>query len=316
VKLLEEFVPVADNPHRYRQVQEPQRAKLEYRIVYDAMLQTGFRNSMSSWHVQGMYVITPSGKVIAGRNNPFSVEATMYDMRQGLDRYAKMPRAERLLPKSPDATADRMSPESAHPRPPADGLVLRAVTRGLDENGSKWDVLTPAFYKIDRLWYTREEAARFLPEPLAVGARKQVTGPVFDGMVQLHLGGFEQTNRWFEPDIKERSLSVQVTALSGGVAKLALTGAIDIESKSADNGLKFRADLLGYAAYDTATRRFLQFDLIAYGDHSVGPAFLEAGKPTTMPLGVWLTLNGANVNDAIVPTRRAHYRSIGLKAIP
>ena len=56
-----------------------------------ALMQTHYRNSLDSWHVQGMYIVTPSGKLLAGGNRSLDVEATLKDMRKGLEAYAKLP---------------------------------------------------------------------------------------------------------------------------------------------------------------------------------------------------------------------------------
>src|SRR5688500_5467723 len=105
------FIPVADDPQRYRAGNEAGRQRsLEYTLAHGALTQTHYRNSMDTWHVQGMYVFTPGGKLLAGGNNPWSVEAALDDMRKGLAAYAKMPRAERLLRRAPDPKTDRMFP--------------------------------------------------------------------------------------------------------------------------------------------------------------------------------------------------------------
>jgi hypothetical protein len=112
---MERFVPVADNPSRYRvaAMDAARKQKAEYRLTYDSLMQTGFRNSMSTWHVQGLNVFTPSGKLLAGNNNPLRPDPTLADMQKGLDAYAKLSRAERLLPTAPDPQADRMYPDLA-----------------------------------------------------------------------------------------------------------------------------------------------------------------------------------------------------------
>src|SRR5687768_1773038 len=161
---MKRFVPVADDPQRYRVGKEAGRQRaLEYTLAHGALLQTHYRNSMDTWHVQGMYVFTPSGKLLAGGNNPWRVDVALADMRKGLDAYAQMPRAERLLGRAPDPKKDRMFPEHDRPRPPADGLVLRVVGRGFEEDVAEGCQLAPQHYSLDRLWYTRAEAVQFLP---------------------------------------------------------------------------------------------------------------------------------------------------------
>lgn len=313
-KLLEGFVPAADNPGRYRNFSNTPRAEaLEYRLLHGALTQTGFRASMNTWHVQGMYVITPSGKVIAGGNRPMNLDATLADMRKGLEAYAAMPKSERLLARAPDPTMDRMSRD--RPRPPSDGLVLRCVARGLDEN-VVYDqcVLAPEFYHIDRLWYTREEAMQFLPPDLRRGARKEVNGPVLDGMARLYLMASGAGSHFDEEHLKERRLNSEVVDIAGNIVNLRLTGRV---VSAADNDIirkKYKADLLGYLTYDTAQKKFTRFDLLAYGKHNLANSDTRPDASPFMTLGILFTLNGLNVNDNQPPTKLGLYRWVKLQA--
>jgi hypothetical protein len=59
LKRMEGFVPAAGEPYSYSQT--PRKDVLEYRLLQGALMQTSFASSMDHWHVQGLYVITPSG---------------------------------------------------------------------------------------------------------------------------------------------------------------------------------------------------------------------------------------------------------------
>ncbi len=314
-KLLESFIPTADFPHRYRLGKEAGRTEaLEYRLLYGALRESGFGSSMDRWFVQGMYVITPSGRLVAGGNRPLDVESTLADMREGLENYRKMPRSERLLPKAPHPTDDRMLPAQQKPSAPPDGLVLRAFGRGLGKEVGDFCPLKSDYYLIDRLWYTREEAMEFLPGRLEAGASKEITGPVFDGLVLLHFkGGGPQ---WQPADIKERQLTSEVFAVDGATVSLRLTGRVVLDADNAFNKQSYRPDLIGTLTYDTGERRFTGFELLAYGSHSVGEKDQISGGSTEVPYGVLFSLNGSNENDRQAPTRLHAYPGLGLKAVP
>jgi hypothetical protein len=292
---------------------------LEYRLCHGAMMQTGYRNSMDSWHVQGMYVITPSGKVIAGGNRPMDLESTLVNMRRGLEIYAAMPREERLLSQAPHPRNDRMFPECDRPRPPAGGLILRSVARNLDKNAvAEGCDVAPQYYQIDRLWYTREEAVQFLPETLQPGAKKEVTGPVFDGMIRLYLlSHLGSGSHWNEHEVKERQLTSEVVGVSGRTVTLRLSGrAVAEATNNPFNWKKYRPELLGYATYDQGSQTFTRFDLVAYGPHNLPASWMRPGGPEYMPFGILFTLNGSNVNDSQVPLQIGSYRWVKLKSAP
>ena len=244
-----------------------------------------------------------------------SVERTLADMRKGLEAYAAMPRGERLLSRAPDPRADRMFPESVGPRPPEGGLVLRSLSRGLEDGVvGEMSVLGPEYYHIDRLWYTRAEAMEFLPPVLRHGATREVTGPVLDGLARLYLMA-QGAGSHFEVDhLKERRLTSEVMEVKGETANVRLSGRIISE---ADNDIirkKYRADLLGYVTYNTTERRFTRFDLLAYGKHNLARSEARPDAPAFMTLGILFTLNGTNVNDSQPPTKLGLYRWVKLQA--
>jgi hypothetical protein len=308
--MLEPFIPVADNPSNYREVNEPdRRASLEYSLLRQALLQTGFRDSVMQTDfrnsVQGMYVITPSGKVISGGNRPCDIEFVLECLRKGLETYQSMPRAERLLARTPDPKADRIFPERATPRPPADGLVLRVAGRGFDESISDATIwrespLAPRYYAIDRLWYTREEAMQFLPDQLTRGKKKEVTGPVLEGMAVLYL--IANKYNWQKTHIKVIELSSEVVEAGRRTVKVKLSGHAVFDANDQFNQHKYRPDILGYATFDTVQRTFIDFDLVAYGPHTVGGPSLGTSEPKYIPMGFVFQLNGSNPNDNVVPT--------------
>jgi hypothetical protein len=293
-------------------VREPERQQaLEYQLVRSSLMQTHYRNSMDSWHVQGMFIFTPSGKLIAGGNRPWNVEAALDDMRKGLEAYAKLPRAERLLSRAPDPKKDRMFPERERPRPPADGLVLRVVGRGFEGNVAEGCQLAPKYYSLDRLWYTREEATQFLPDVLKPGQKKAVSGPVLNGLAQLHL--IARGSFFHENDVKELQLTSEVIEATGRTVKLRLDGRAVLEAND-HWASKYRPDLLGYLTYDTEKKSFTRFELLAYGMHNLKPVDMKEGGPEYIPVAFRFTLNGSNVNDDQVPTKFEVYRYVKLKA--
>lgn len=320
LELLKQFVPTADGPERYGTVAAqgyyPRKEGLEYSLVEGAMKQTPWRDSFQSpqgghWHCQGMYILTPSGKVLAGSNHPMNAEINLGHMRKGLEAYAKMPRAERLLSRTPDPKTDRLFPEKERPRPPVSGLVLRVVGRGLKENVGELCELNPRFHILDSLWYTHDEAMQFLPDTLRAGERKEITGPVLKGLAQLYL--VAGTSQFYDNEVKELRLTSEVIDTVGSSVKLKLNGRAVLEATHKFNASKYHSDLLGYLTYDTEKKSFTQFELLAYGIRSIGDNAERRDGPDHIPMAYQFTLSGSNVNDH-VPTKLDAYRFVKLKA--
>jgi hypothetical protein len=300
LKRLPRLVPTVGDPGTFR---DAKAKPLEYKLVYEAMMQTEFAPSMKEWHVQGLYIITPSGKLIAGRNTVTNAADAIQELDKGLEKYAKMSREERLLPKPPDPARDRISPETESPKPPVDGLVLRMVSRGLSSQGmTKGDTRHEFYYKLDHVWYTKDEWRAFLPSVLKTGAKEVVKRPVFNRIAQFHLGVLVQPNLyWQAEDTKDAELTTEVTAVKGETVELKFTGRAKIEGS--ENRRQFDCELMGKAVFKVKPQTFSSFELVAVGQHTLGPQEKAPDDgPRTTPMGMLFTLNGKNANDQVPPT--------------
>lgn len=304
---MDRFVPTAGEPYSYSQT--PRKDVLEYRLLYGAMMQTSFAPSMDRWHVQGLYVITPSGKLLAGGNTVSHPDKVAIEMDKGLERYEKMSREERLLPKAPDPARDRVPPRTAEVQPPADGLILRMISRGLPAEGiTTNDTRHPFFYKLDHLWYTQKEARSFVPAEVRVGMKAPVKAGVLKRLTLLHLGVYVQPNiYWQVEDVKEAKLTAEVVSVQGDVVELKFEGRVRIVG---GNTRCFSGDLLGKATWRLQSQTFSAFELLAIGNHTLGDwEKPENGGPRIAPMGMLFTLNGKNVNDQMVPALYRLYSS-------
>ena len=296
---MDRFVPAAGQPATYG---TGRKDSLEYKLVHDAMMQTTFARSMETWHVQGLYVITPSGKLLAGGNTVSEPAAVAREMDKGLERYLKMPREERLLPKAPDPARDRASAAPSDPQPPANGLILRMVTRGLPTDGMKTsDIRHHSFVKLDRVWYTQKEALSFVPPELKVGAKAPVRTAAVQRLALLYLGVYAQTMfYWQMEEVKEASLTAEITAVKDDAVEIRYSGRARMEATGSKRG--YDADLLGKATWRPRSQTFSAFELLSIGIHTLGSwEKTDDGNPRSGPMGVLFTLNGKNANDQVVP---------------
>lgn len=289
------------------------RSRLQYRLVDQILSQTTYGQITGA---QGLYVVTPSGKLIAGTTEHSNPSRVLSEMRKGLAAYSQLPKAERLLPRAPDPKTDKIETLTDDPKPPHNGLVLRMVSRGLPFVGvSEQDTRHASFYKLDRVWFTHEQARSFLPTDLKVGAKTMVRGPALNILVRLNLGTFIQPNpAWNAEDVRSLSLNSEITSVKGSVAEARFSGAAELRSDNRFNHRSYTPKLLGSGTYDTQTQAFTKFELLAVGTHTVGEAGQDAQTyargPKSMPLGVLFTINGTNSNDRVVPHFYRAYSAI------
>ncbi len=314
IDLLERFVPVVDTPSNYEGYGvQVDRSRLQYRLVDQILGQTVYKQISGA---QGLYVVTPSGKLIAGTTEHSNPSRVLAEMRKGLEAYSQMPKSERLLPRAPDPKTDKIETLTDDPKPPRDGLILRMVSRGLPTPGvSEQDTRHTSFYKLDRVWFTREQARSFLPADLKAGAKTQVRGSALNLLVRLNLGTFIQPNpAWNAEDVRSAVLNSEVTSIKGNIVEVRFSGEAELRADSRYNRNSYTSKLLGSASYDTRTQAFTKFELLAVGTHTVGDAGqgapTSARGPKSIPLGVLFTINGTNANDRVVPHFYRAYNSI------
>ncbi len=314
IDLLDRFVPVVDSPNNYTGWDvKADRNRLQYRLVDQVLKQTTYGQITGA---QGLYVITPSGKLIAGTTQHSNPSQVLSEMRRGLEEYSRLPKSERLLPRAPDARTDKIDVGTDDPQPPRDGLVLRMVSRNLPNAAvSEQDTRHSSFYKLDRVWFTREQARSFLPTDLRTGAKTQIRGPALNILVRLNLGTFIQPNpAWSAEDVHSATLNSEITSVKGNVIEARFSGDAELRSDNRYSRRSYNPKLLGSATYDTRTQTFTRFELLAIGTHTVGDVGEDARTysrgPKSLPLGVLFTINGTNHNDRVVPHFYRAYNGI------
>lgn len=311
IDLLDQFVPVVDSPANYAGYGvNVDRNTLQFRLVDRVLSQTVYRQIVGA---QGLYIITPSGQLIAGTTEHSNPTLVLAEMRKGLEAYRRLPKSERLLDRVPSPKTDKIEVEADTAEPPEGGLILRMVTRGLAESGiDRDDTRHRFFYKLDRVWLTREQARSLVPSPATVGPRKPIGRPALAIITRLHLGVFVQPNpAWNAEDVQSAELTSEVTAVRGDVVELRLQGSARYAANSQYNQRRYDPTLLGRATYNTRRQQFESFTLVALGTHMVGNAGEDQrvfGRgPQSIPLGALFTLNGTNVNDQIPPEHLDQY---------
>ena len=147
------MVGVAGDDVAYREQKDKQ--VLEARIV-DRMFSANKEGIF-----QGIYVATPSGKLIsrvnAGWPDPDSAQI-LRNIKSAVGRYYQMPKGERLFSQVPDATKDRIKFTKEEFSKPNGTLDLRVTKRGYSYQGmTTFDERHPKYLGFDRLWFKPSE---------------------------------------------------------------------------------------------------------------------------------------------------------------
>ena len=149
-KLAAEFVVAADACDRMLKAFSQETDALLFRkFAKQRTLKASDRGG-----AQGHYAVAPSGELLAASSSADS-KVLVEMMKQGLAKWATLPREKRLLPKAPDpkAAENWRRKEKLYPD---DGLVLRVVAR--DQKRERWPDSN-----LDYAWFRKDEARTLLP---------------------------------------------------------------------------------------------------------------------------------------------------------
>ncbi|MDA1016158.1 MAG: hypothetical protein O3A00_17090 [Planctomycetota bacterium] len=319
------FVPTAD------QIERPGKSlesgtSFESRLVQKIKKQC---NDLATF--QGVFVATPNGLLLAGSHeavhDPQKVEQ---HMRQGLEKWAKLPAAERLLSKAEFTKAvGELAVVEAKSQYPQDGLVLSAICRDLPRGNKPDASLSRNAYNQDYAWFRKAETRAFLPAQPIKGAKHQVAREVVERLARFHFVDLVRghTSSYPQEAVERAELSAEVTDVNGNLISLRFQGrtrtsevhdGVHIEGKWNAPGpgipkLQKRgvdAGLEGQAVYDLKAEKFVTFDLIALTSRWGGNAYngrLNDRDFGPSPMGIVLELAGNSAAEQVPPLYFRYY---------
>ena len=256
---------------------------------------------------QGIYVATPSGKMLARVNAGWpdpDAKAILENIRRATQRYYQMPKSERLFSQVPDPAKERLAFQGDQFTKPADTLDLRVTKRGYAYPGmTTFDERHPKFMGIDRLWFKPTEWWQFFPETLKVGAKAKIIGAPYNRWV-LHNHMQKGSSAWDVNHIQSGSMTTEVTAVNGNFVDLTLRATYAMKANTQWNVGSYDGSLFGKIQYDLGKKQFTRFEAVMFGWHHAGKFMdnLRAGELTQW-VAAYATINpNADADDRMIPS--------------
>jgi len=222
---------------------------------------------------QGIYVCTASGELLASANT-LRADDVLKMLKDALEKFRGLPKSSRRVPDwTRTATARRW--ESQYP---SGGLVLVSTNRDLPE---RLDAAqrSKGRWNRDHVWFSDDEARRWLPPELRVGNTQRVAEQLVERLARFHFvdNVRGQTIPYSPEQVRTSKLETEITAIDGDLIHLRITGStrsvsdgawtmgktIWTPQKNPPHGVLTR--VLGNAAYDSKRGAFVRFDLVAIG---------------------------------------------------
>jgi hypothetical protein len=267
-ELASHFVAAADEVYRLQRDGDPEC------LAFRRMVQGHERPSKGS--MQGTYVFSPAGDLLGrlNSNDPASIAGLLED---ALVKWDALPAARRQA----TAETNRLPDTRWEHRYPASGLVLRRTARDLPGDGDVSSIPAARFNR-DAIWFTQEEARRWLPVRRSVGARRRLPRPFVERLARYSFvdNARGQSIPYDRTEVKGSRLDVEVVSIEDGLLKLSITGRTVAVAEGpwllGENYWKpqhelahsIKTKVLGRATFDLHRERFVDFQLAALGERT------------------------------------------------
>jgi hypothetical protein len=280
------FIPAADEVDKLRRGRGPASK------IFRDIAQRSFSRLRTT---QGTYIISPGGALI-DFGNVIAPEKMKSFLENGVKRFKALPRSEQLgESKKYDEKASSY---------PEDGLVLSVTLRKLysRQPRSRREKIGIVEWNADFAWFRKGEARQFLPAKPKKGDRHTVPEKLIERLARFH---FTDTVRAFADAyprrcVKEAKLTATVVNVAGNVVSLRFDGKVHTSQDDARSTGRLRrkpersydAKLLGHAEFDLEKKRFVSFDLVAFGTHRGGGLRSSFEDPVKMGVSLELAEKG------------------------
>jgi hypothetical protein len=270
---------------------------------------------------QGIYVVTPGGKLLAFCQRDHDPDSIVKLLSQALDQWKGLGREERLGKEAPR----QVGPASRRPEPPGGGLVLELFVRDLPRKTGPVAPELDAMWNRDFAWFTDEEVRSMIPARRTPGERHQVPDRLVRRLARLHLldsvRGINDARPFEDKHIEKATMFLDVVKAEGDVLALRIEGATRAvepalaeargSGRPDEKERGYEARLLGRATVDVRQSKFLSFDCLAIGPRWGGRGYahsMRQGDLEPQPMGfAFRILPPSEPVETAVPHHAANY---------
>ena len=295
-KLAAEFVVAADACDRMqKEFCQDEDALLFRKFAKQRTLKASNRGG-----AQGHYAVAPSGELLAASSSS-NYKVLVEMMKQGLAKWATLPREKRLLPKPPDpkVAENWRRKEELYPD---DGLVLRVVAR--DQKRERWPDSN-----LDYAWFRKDEARALLPVKPKKDAKHDVPRELVQRLARFHLlDNVHALNYTFFPKeaIEKARLTSTVIQIKGDLVSLSFDGETRASLVSPKK-IGYEPKLLGRATFNLKEQKFSSFELLAVGLRWGLGNCNQRHNPAPALMGIVFTLAGGSQAERLPPAFISRY---------
>lgn len=263
--LKSDCISVAGSDVKYNNLPENLKAKGEYQFLKRSL------SSAPHGIDQGVFVITPSGKLITKINWGWplpDVSAMNMQLEQSIIDYKKMPKIKRLG-KLRLTEKDRSLPREKSLIPPQSWLCLRNTSRSYAFSGmNQFDIRHPSFVTVDKLWFSDNEKFQFIPSDVSSGMSEKIKQePLNRLLLNSHL--INGRSAWWQEHIKLADVTMKVMSVKADLVEIQYEGKVNMLANSQWCKESYTGKILGKALWNTSSKSFASFEWVALGNHKI-----------------------------------------------
>jgi hypothetical protein len=215
---------------------------------------------------QGLYVVSPGGRLLAYKNSGEFPDLTRQLLTDGLKGWADL---------EEDATSGSVGGVLDDPRyprtPPAGTLVLGVRHRRLRRAAEGYDVGVPdkpggQLVMRQTIWFTPDEVKGLLPSP-RVGATANVPSTVRARLARFYAQDVTQGDGeyWPRASLRQLTMTASTTGVTETEQHVRYDGRLELEHPTHGRCL---ARLRGEASWDHRSGVFVRFEWVLVNDHT------------------------------------------------
>ncbi|MDP7033835.1 MAG: hypothetical protein QF752_05035 [Planctomycetota bacterium] len=275
--LATEFVPVAIDSWDYRHGRG-EIARYYMRFAREANLNPPNPDGNRSY--QGHYVITPSGHILAAQNRRGET-AALELLTRARDAWNRL---------DPSIRGQEVPKETSGPRNlPTPALVLNVYSRVSSTNrkvdpesnhlAREMDRFNRSRTGLDHLWLTERDTRLLDPRQRKVGERWHAPLYLARRIARFHLvdNVRGEPDHYGQKDVAKARLELEVLSRNEEVVEIQIEGSFRM-AKAGPYPTRFDGRLDGRIVYNTQSRKWIRFDLLAQGI-STGRGRYTPGAP-------------------------------------
>jgi len=292
-ELARNFIPVADKVEPFQGTDSADESSFFWKISRQ-------RKDFKGVPGQGVYAVTPSGKLLAFRQTDHDPARILELLEDALAQWKLMDPKER---KGSDCrTRDPGDSWRGEARLPDGGLVLQLFVRDLPRQDG-----TPAekfahMWNQDYVWFKRDELRSMIPPSHKPGDRHALPDRLVRRLAKIHFVDLVRgvTPPYEDRHVEKAEMALVVDRLEGDRLHVRLEGMTRAERQATPNprietdyGTGYDGRILGRAEIDLAKEEFVAFEMVSVGTRWGGTRHntrLEDNDVAPNPIGYALRL--------------------------